>query len=167
VVKLDDALSNLSGAEMARLALFDDDLGKAVQIIPIRHVSKAPGSKRLKLKYDELHSNVGSEFNLRRYTWEHGVCTGTAPPTAPKLQTRLGRRLRRHRNGLRSSSRRWTLTGVWQGMTRWCAWMGGTSWTSSTCRRFQPRCCFLTVRPGRCHLPRFRIRFNEGSTCAV
>jgi hypothetical protein len=29
---------------------------------------KAPGTKRLKLKYDELLSKVAFKFNLRRYT---------------------------------------------------------------------------------------------------
>jgi len=44
-------------------------LGTAVQIDPIKPMLKAPGSKRLKLEYDELLSNFGFNINLRRYTW--------------------------------------------------------------------------------------------------
>jgi hypothetical protein len=32
---------------------------------------KAPGSKRLKLRYDELLSNVAFKLNLRRYIMAH------------------------------------------------------------------------------------------------
>jgi hypothetical protein len=39
-----------------------------VQVDPIKPTLKAPKSKRLKLKYDELLSNVASKFNLRRFT---------------------------------------------------------------------------------------------------
>jgi hypothetical protein len=35
----------------------------------MKPVLKAPGTKRLKLKYDCLLSNVAFGFNLRRYTW--------------------------------------------------------------------------------------------------
>ena len=31
---------------------------------------KAPGTERLKLKYDELLSSIAFNFNLRRYTLE-------------------------------------------------------------------------------------------------
>jgi len=41
--------------------------GRAVQIDPIKPTLKAPGAKRLNLKYDELLSNVAFNFNLRRY----------------------------------------------------------------------------------------------------
>jgi len=43
-------------------------LGKAVQVDPVKHTSKAPGSKLLKLKYDGPLSNFAFNFNLRRYT---------------------------------------------------------------------------------------------------
>jgi hypothetical protein len=39
-----------------------------VQVDPIKPKSKAPVSKSLKLKCDELLSNVAFKFNLRRYT---------------------------------------------------------------------------------------------------
>jgi len=38
-----------------------------VQVDPIKPTLKAPGTKRLKLKYDELLSNFAFDFNLRRY----------------------------------------------------------------------------------------------------
>ena len=44
-------------------------LGRAVQVVPIKPTLKPPGTKRLKLKYDELLSNFAFNFNLRRYTW--------------------------------------------------------------------------------------------------
>jgi len=43
-------------------------LGRPVQVDPIKSKLKAPGIKRLKLKYDELLSNFAFKFNLRRYT---------------------------------------------------------------------------------------------------
>jgi len=33
----------------------------------MKHTLRAPGSKRLKLGYEKLLSNVGFDFNLRRY----------------------------------------------------------------------------------------------------
>jgi len=39
-----------------------------VQVVPIKSKLKAPGSKRLKLKYDGLFSNFAFRFKLRRYT---------------------------------------------------------------------------------------------------
>ena len=41
--------------------------GKAVQVDPIKPTLKAPATKRLKLKYDNLRSNFAFHFNLRRY----------------------------------------------------------------------------------------------------
>jgi len=41
-----------------------------VQVDPIKPMLKPPGTKRLKLKYDELLSNVAFKFNLRRYNEE-------------------------------------------------------------------------------------------------
>jgi hypothetical protein len=39
--------------------------------------SKPPGTKRLKLKYDEVLSNVAFNFNLRRYIKDsHPMITG-------------------------------------------------------------------------------------------
>jgi hypothetical protein len=38
---------------------------------------KAPGTKRLKLKYDELVSNFAFKFNLRRYTMGLSGCADT------------------------------------------------------------------------------------------
>jgi hypothetical protein len=38
-----------------------------VQVDPIKPKLKAPGTKRLKLEYDELLSSFAFKFNLRRY----------------------------------------------------------------------------------------------------
>jgi len=38
-----------------------------VQVDPVKPTLKAPGTKRLKLKYDELLSNFVLKFSLRRY----------------------------------------------------------------------------------------------------
>ena len=42
--------------------------GRAVQVGPMKPTLKAPGTKRLKLKYDVPLSNFAFKFNLRRYT---------------------------------------------------------------------------------------------------
>jgi len=42
--------------------------GEAVQVDPIKPTLTAPGSKRLKLKYDEPLSNIAVKFNVRRYS---------------------------------------------------------------------------------------------------
>jgi len=39
-----------------------------VQVDPIKSTSKAPGTKRLKLKYDKLLWNVAFKFHLRPYS---------------------------------------------------------------------------------------------------
>jgi hypothetical protein len=41
-----------------------------VQVDPIKPTLKEPGTVRLKLKYEELLSNCGFKFNLRRYSKE-------------------------------------------------------------------------------------------------
>ena len=38
-----------------------------MQVDPIKPTLKAPGTKRLNLKYDELLSDVAFKFKLRRY----------------------------------------------------------------------------------------------------
>ena len=48
-----------------------------MQVDPLKFTLKAPGSERLKLKCDKLHSNFAFNFNLRRYieaglTWTIG-----------------------------------------------------------------------------------------------
>ena len=40
----------------------------AVQVDPIKPKLKPPGTKRLKPKYDELHSSFAFKSNLRRYS---------------------------------------------------------------------------------------------------
>jgi hypothetical protein len=40
---------------------------RAVQVDPIKPTLKAPGTERLKLECEELLSNFGFNFNLRRY----------------------------------------------------------------------------------------------------
>jgi hypothetical protein len=42
--------------------------GRAVQVEPMRHILKAPKTKRLRLQYDELLSNLDFNFNLRHYS---------------------------------------------------------------------------------------------------
>jgi TPR repeat protein len=54
-------------------------LGKAVQVDPIKPTLKAPGTKRLKPKYDQPLSSIAFNFNLRRYTWAR--CTSAASPS--------------------------------------------------------------------------------------
>ena len=53
---------------------------------------KAPGAKRLKLKYDEPPSNFAFNFNLRRYSL--GLCTkrlsGCAVPKEGELEGAQG-----------------------------------------------------------------------------
>jgi len=42
--------------------------GEAVQVDPLNPALKAPGARRLKLKYDEPLSNIAFSFHLRRNT---------------------------------------------------------------------------------------------------
>jgi hypothetical protein len=44
--------------------------GRAVQVEPMKLRLKAPGTERLKLKYDDPLSNFAFTFNLRRCTTE-------------------------------------------------------------------------------------------------
>ena len=39
-----------------------------MQVEPLKHVLKAPGTTHLKLKYDNLPSSSALKFNLRRYS---------------------------------------------------------------------------------------------------
>jgi hypothetical protein len=43
-------------------------LGRVVQVDPVKRALIAPGTKRLKLKYDEPLSFFAFNFNLRRYS---------------------------------------------------------------------------------------------------
>ena len=45
--------------------------GEAVQVDPITSTLKAPGTERLKLKYEELLTNYGFKFTLRRCIVAH------------------------------------------------------------------------------------------------
>ena len=47
-----------------------DPHGRAMQVDPIKPKLKPPGTKRLKLKYDIMHSSFALGFNLRRYTMD-------------------------------------------------------------------------------------------------
>jgi ankyrin repeat protein len=49
-----------------------------VQVDPIKPVLKAPGTKRLNPKRDELLSNIAFGFNLRRYTEAGNVASVAA-----------------------------------------------------------------------------------------
>ena len=44
-------------------------LGKATQVDPIKPMSNAPGTKRLKLTYEKLLSRLAFNLYLRRYRW--------------------------------------------------------------------------------------------------
>jgi len=46
----------------------DPNGGEAVQVEPMKSKLKAPGAKRLKLKYYNLLSNFAFNLNMRRYT---------------------------------------------------------------------------------------------------
>ena len=48
---------------------------------------KSPGTKRLKLKYDKLLSNVALKFNVRRYS---KACNETHAATTAKLFNAVG-----------------------------------------------------------------------------
>ena len=60
--------------------------GRAVQVGPMKPMLKAPGTKRLKLKYDESPSNFAFKFNLRRYTVVRGA--GARPHALHPVQGR-------------------------------------------------------------------------------
>jgi len=70
--------------------------GRTVQVDPIKPTLKAPRTKRLKRKYDELVSNVSFKFNLRRYT----PACATTRRTSPWCSVRPGA-------SPRSASRSW------------------------------------------------------------
>jgi len=56
-------------------------LGEAVQLDHIKPALKAPGSKRLKLEYDEPLSNFTVKFNVRRYS--SGAPAAATTPFCP------------------------------------------------------------------------------------
>ena len=59
--------------------------GRAAQVDPMNPTLKAPGTKRLKLKNDELLSNFGFKFNLRRYIMAGEVPQWAGPTTRSLL----------------------------------------------------------------------------------
>ncbi len=60
------ALLEKSAGQGHAYAMFE--LGKAVQVDPVKPKLKLPGTKRLKLKCHVLRSTSAFRFNLRRYT---------------------------------------------------------------------------------------------------
>ena len=73
----------------------ESELGEAVPVEPMKSILKAPGTKRLKLTYDNLLSNVAFNFNLRRYTARRRRRStrapsprATPPPQPPAPSTR-------------------------------------------------------------------------------
>jgi len=62
-------------------------------------VLKAPGTKRLKLKYDKLLSSFAFNFNLRRYSKGRGKHGGSAPDLAAEALLRAA--------GWEADIRRW------------------------------------------------------------
>ena len=71
--------------------------GKAVQVDPIKPTLKAPGTKRLKLKFDKPLSSFAFTFNLRRYNMVGNAYTLAYAPNSveswkgQKLLTKVGR----------------------------------------------------------------------------
>jgi len=70
-----------------------------VQVAPIKPTLNAPGTRRLKLKYDQVVSNFAFKFNLRPYTMGAAVAAAwfLANATAAVIHTeryyfRWGRR---------------------------------------------------------------------------
>jgi len=51
-----------------QLTSLPSELGRAVQVDPIKPTLKPTGTKRLKLKWDEVLSSFAFKFNLRRYS---------------------------------------------------------------------------------------------------
>jgi hypothetical protein len=64
------AFLSSSSAGLLRNPGRDEQPGRAVQVDPVKLTLKAPGSKRLTLKYDGLISTFAFNFNLRRYSPE-------------------------------------------------------------------------------------------------
>ena len=64
---------------LLRETLRESDLGRAVQVDPIKPMLKPPGSTLLKLTYDGPLSNLAFKFNLRHHT---------STPTAASSWTR-------------------------------------------------------------------------------
>jgi hypothetical protein len=56
-------------------------LGRLVQVDPIKPESKAPKAKRSKLKVDEPLSSFAFNSNLRRYSWARRTTCSPAPRT--------------------------------------------------------------------------------------
>ena len=79
-----DGAAALGATAAAATAAAAESLGRVVQANPIKPKLKAPGSKRLKLQYDELHSSIAFKFNLRRYN------QGCSPVPAPRPRSWLG-----------------------------------------------------------------------------
>jgi len=48
-----------------------------VQVDPIKHKLKAPGTNLLTLEYDELLSTFAFNLNLRRFIQEYNICFTT------------------------------------------------------------------------------------------
>ena len=56
-----------------------------MQVDPIKPKLKPPGTKRLKLKHEELLSNFGFQFKSRRYTMGHRRMQNMAQPYKRQL----------------------------------------------------------------------------------
>jgi hypothetical protein len=83
-------------------------IGRVVQVDPIKPASKATGTERLKLRYDELLSNVAFNFKLRRYPSGAGTsppakcaaCCRLLPPKQQQTLSKLADKLWRRRMNL-------------------------------------------------------------------
>jgi hypothetical protein len=56
------------GADLTLASIAATVQGRAVQVDPMKLTLKLPGTKRLKLEFDELLSSFAFKFNLRRYS---------------------------------------------------------------------------------------------------
>ena len=79
-----------------------------MQVDPIKPTLKAPGSKLLKLKYDELLSSFAFNFNLRRYTMDYTQFMGL-------FRMEAGGSLRLLRGTRPSTLRNWGVQCVYTG----------------------------------------------------
>ena len=59
--------------------------GRAVQVDPMKPALKPPGTKRLKLTYDKLLSNVAFKINLRRYSLAGSPLTRMSSPGTARM----------------------------------------------------------------------------------
>jgi hypothetical protein len=80
------ALLEKSAGQGHAYAMFE--LGKAVQVDPVKPKLKPPGTKHLKLKCDMLLSTSAFKFNVCRYNWGTSIAfaKSTSKPCSGSLK---------------------------------------------------------------------------------